>query len=91
MEAIQNQLDIETTVSADKLLKEDLALPSIKMVMVLTTLTAELGISLMDFTDYELLRLKTVGDLAALLSTKLNITSQHKTNGMENPALKEQF
>jgi acyl carrier protein len=84
IEAIREQLDTEAEVSADKLLKEDLALPSIKMVMILTTLTAELGISILDFTDYELLRLKTVGDVAGLLCGKLNPTIQNEINIITN-------
>ena len=84
IEAIREQLDTEAEVSADKLLKEDLALPSIKMVMILTRLTAELEISILDFTDYELLRLKTVGDVAGLLSGKLNTTIQNEINIITN-------
>lgn len=70
MRAITAQLDAKTKVTADHLLKEDLGLPSIKLVMLLTDVTIKLGISIMDFTDYELLRLKTVGDLIDLLTVK---------------------
>jgi acyl carrier protein len=80
IEAIQEQTNSRAAITADQLLKEDLGLPSIKMVMILTTLTAELGISIMDFTDYELLRLKTVGDVSQLISNKLTITNKNENN-----------
>lgn len=68
------QLDSKSIeVSENKLLKEDLGLPSIKLIMILTNLTSQLNISIMDFSDYELLRLKSVGDLINLLTIKTKI------------------
>ena len=57
-------------ITREKLIKEDLGLPSIKLVMLLTDITSKLDINIMDFSDYELLRIKTVGDLIDLLIIK---------------------
>jgi len=69
-EEVANQIGTEIEVTEDKQLREELGLPSIKMVMLLTSITDQLGISIMDFNDYELLRLKTVKDLVDLLINK---------------------
>jgi len=74
IEQITLQLDSKSVeVAENKLLKEDLGLPSIKLIMILTNLTSQLNISIIDFSDYELLRLKSVGDLINLLTIKTKI------------------
>jgi acyl carrier protein len=65
------QMEFEMEVKAEMHIKEDLAIPSIKLVMFLTAVTSQLDISIMDFSDYELLRLKTVQDITDLLTSKL--------------------
>lgn len=62
--------DETVEINEDKLLKEDLGLPSIKLVMLLTNLTSKIGISILDFADYEIILLKSVGDLINLLTKK---------------------
>lgn len=57
-------------ITPNLLLREDLGLPSMKMVMVLTATCQKLDISILDFADYELMRLKTVSDLTDLLYEK---------------------
>jgi acyl carrier protein len=69
-EGILAQLNKKVQISRKLKLKEDLGLPSIKLIMLLTELTQKIGISIMDFNDYELLRIKTVGDLENLLTLK---------------------
>ena len=70
---ISSQLDSNSiVVTENKLFKEDLGLPSIKMIMILTNLSLQLDFSIMDFADYEIIRLKSVGDLINLLKTKVN-------------------
>ena len=69
-EGILAQLNKKVQISRKLKLKEDLGLPSIKLIMLLTELTQKIGISIMDFNDYELLRIKTVGDLEDLLTLK---------------------
>ncbi|MGN6601354.1 MAG: phosphopantetheine-binding protein [Ginsengibacter sp.] len=51
-------------------LKEDLGMPSIKLVLFLTRVSAQLDLDMMDFGDHEILRLKTVNDVIELLHTK---------------------
>jgi RimJ/RimL family protein N-acetyltransferase len=57
-------------ITSTLLLREDLGLSSMKMVMVLTATCQKLDISILDFADYELMRLKTVSDLTGLLYEK---------------------
>ena len=70
-ENLKLQMEHEMEITAGMHIKEDLAIPSIKLVMFLTTVTSQLDISIMDFSDYELLRLKTVQDITDLLTSKL--------------------
>lgn len=70
---IHQQLPAPVPITPGLRLKEDLGLPSIKLAFFLTAVTEELQLSLFDLYDYELLGLKTVGDVVALLSKKLNM------------------
>ena len=70
-QAILAQTGSDVQIFNDLRLKEDLGLPSIKLVMLLTNLTQKLQISIMDFSDHELLRVKTVKDLTDLLTIKM--------------------
>ncbi len=72
VEEINQQLDTEVPIHSTSLLREDLGLPSIKMVMLLTNVITPLNLSIMDFNDYELMRINTVGDLVQLLTQKTN-------------------
>lgn len=69
-EHLQVQVGKDVRLSREMLLKEDLGLSSMKLVMFLTNLTAQLGIDILSFADYELLRLKTVGNVVDLLTEK---------------------
>lgn len=52
------------------LLKEDLGLDSIRLVALLTQLTQVLRVSILSFTDQDLVGLKAVGDLIELFERK---------------------
>jgi acyl carrier protein len=51
-------------------LREDLGLDSIRIITALTRLSRKLGVSILEFTDRDLLGLKTVNDLVLLFSGK---------------------
>ncbi|WP_217606641.1 hypothetical protein [Chitinophaga sp. GbtcB8] len=72
------QLDKDITITPEMHIKENLAIPSIKLVAFLTTVTDQLGISIMDFSDYELLRLKTVQDITDLLTSKVQDRNENE-------------
>ena len=70
MAVITSHVDKNIIVTKKSLLKEDLALPSIKIVLCLTQIIDQLGMNITVFSDYELLLIKTVGDLTDLLILK---------------------
>ena len=74
---ISRQLSGHVDITREQSLREDLGLSSIKMVFVLTSVTGELDIDIMNFADYELLRMKTVGDLIDLLQSKNEASHEH--------------
>jgi acyl carrier protein len=74
---ISRQLPGHADITREQSLKEDLGLSSIKMVLVLTSVTGKLDIDIMNFTDYELLRMKTVGDLTDLLQSQKGASHEH--------------
>ncbi|WP_430412290.1 acyl carrier protein [Kordia sp.] len=77
IENLSNQLEDDIKITADSRLKEDLGFPSIKMIMFFTAVTKKLNISIMDFTDYELINIETVNDVTVLLTQKLQKNEQN--------------
>jgi len=69
---LNQQLEEKIEISRESLLREDLGLPSIKLVFFITSITRSLNISILDFYDYELLNLKSVEDVYCLLNKKLS-------------------
>lgn len=73
---IINQLNAAMEITPGLYLKEDLGIPSMKLVLFLTDVTQQLQLSIFDFSDYELLNLKTVADIFKLLSNKLKMKAE---------------
>lgn len=73
---IINQLNAEMEITPGLYLKEDLGAPSMKLVLFLTEVTQQIQLSIFDFSDYELLNLKTVADIFKLLSNKLKMKAE---------------
>ncbi|SFD00781.1 hypothetical protein SAMN05518672_10115 [Chitinophaga sp. CF118] len=75
-EIIQHQIIIqlkeEIEISPELRIKEDLGFSSLQLVFFLSEITKKLNLNIFDFFDYELLNLKCVADILALLSKKLN-------------------
>jgi acyl carrier protein len=78
IESLSNQLDDNIEITPDSRLKEDLGFPSIKMIMFFTDVTTKMNISIMDFTDYELINIQTVNDVNELLTQKLQKNETNK-------------
>lgn len=78
VESLSNQLDDDILITPDSKLKEDLGFPSIKMIMFFTEVTSKVNISIMDFTDYELINLETVNDINELLIEKIKKNEDNK-------------
>ena len=55
----------------EALLREDLGFDSMHLVRVITKLTAKLQVSILEFSDQELARVKTVEDLTAMFRNKI--------------------
>jgi len=53
-------------------LKEDLGLDSIKMVTIITKMSAKFRVNIFDFSDRDLVQMKTVNDLIELFNKKVN-------------------
>jgi acyl carrier protein len=53
-------------ISHEHLLVEDLGLDSMKMVLLFTAVSGELGLDLLDFSDADLVDIRTAGQVAAL-------------------------
>ncbi|MFK7114391.1 hypothetical protein [Flavobacterium oreochromis] len=71
VEELLNQVGCPMTIAPGMLIKEDLGLPSMKIVFFLTSITQKLNISILDFADYELLNAKSVQDMYELLTQKI--------------------
>lgn len=56
---------------AHALLKEDFGIDSISLVRIITQLTKVLDVNILEFSDKDLVEVKTVNDLVALFSRKL--------------------
>lgn len=69
--ALRKQTESDVDIRPEMLLKEDLGITSIKLVFFITEITGKLELSIMDFFDYELLKLNTVLDIYGLLSKKV--------------------
>lgn len=67
---LQNQLEEPIAIKPEMKLKEDLGLPSMKLIFFLTSITQKLNISIMDFADHELLNVKSVQEIYELLLNK---------------------
>jgi acyl carrier protein len=70
---VLNQQDKNVKINLEHLLKEDLGLSSMNLVFLITEITNKLDLSILDFSDDELLNLKSVSDLVILLSAKMKI------------------
>jgi len=70
---VLNQQDKNVNINLEHLLKEDLGLSSMNLVFLITEITNKLDLSILDFSDDELLNLKSVSDLVILLSAKMKI------------------
>lgn len=68
---INDAMKANRTLSLALRLKEDLSIHSMKMIMILSALSTHFELSILDFADYELIRMKTVGDLTDLISVKI--------------------
>jgi len=49
-----------------------------ELVICITHIISELQLNILDFTDYELIRLKSIGDLIDLLASKKCLTHQNE-------------
>jgi|LakMenEpi03Aug12_release.lakeMendotaPanAssembly.Ray.scaffolds.fasta_scaffold785814_2 hypothetical protein len=65
-------------VSDEALLREDLSIDSLKMVSTFSNIIRELNISIIEFSNDELLGIKTVSDLKVLFRSKLEAGSANK-------------
>ncbi|MEM0998147.1 MAG: acyl carrier protein [Bacteroidota bacterium] len=60
---------------AEDHLREDLGLDSIRLVSVVTRLTGALKVSILSFSDRDLIGLNTVGDVVRLFEAKIQTQS----------------
>jgi len=59
-------------IKPEMLLKEDLGQDSIRMVTIITKMSAKFKVNIFEFSDRDLARLKTVNDLVELFKNKIN-------------------
>jgi acyl carrier protein len=62
-----------TQIKHEHLLVGDLGLDSMNMVLLFTTVSGELGLDLLDFSDADLSDIRTAGQLAALFEKQYTI------------------